>query len=166
VIGSRRGQIAVAVIAIAAAGLWWWRSGSAAEREVRALFVNFATEFNSGVTGGLGLIARAVHIGESFTPDVVIEFGQGSPPIHGRETLMAMASRLQPRTAAFVLELDDVNVDLKDPDHADVTFTALIRRRSVASGEESIDAREFEAEVVRVDRRWQVSRVVAVDTLR
>jgi len=163
---SRRGQIAVAVVAIAAAGLWWWRGGSTAEREVRALFVNFTTEFNSGASDGLGLIARAAQIGESFTPDVVIELGQGSPPIHGREILMGMASRLQPRTAAFVLELDDVNVDVKDSDHADVTFTALIRRRSVASGEESIDAREFEAEVVRVERRWQVSRVVAVDTLR
>ena len=29
-----------------------------------------------------------------------------------------------------------------------------------------MDAREFAAEVVRVDGRWQVSRVVAVDTLR
>jgi SnoaL-like domain len=164
---TRRGQIAVAVLAIAAGGLWWWwRGGSTAEREVRALFVNFATEFNSGATDGLGMIARAARIGESFTPDVVIELGQGSPPIHGREILMGMASRLQPRTAAFVLDLDDVNVNVKDADRADVTFTALIRRRSVASGEESIDAREFEAEVVRVDRRWQVSRVVAVDTLR
>ena len=127
---------------------------------------NLATEFNSSTGDGLGLIARAAHIGESFTPDVVIELGQGSPPIHGRETLMGMASRLQPRTAAFVLELDDVNVELKDPEHADVTFTALIRRRSVVSGEESIDAREFAAEAVRVDRRWRVSRVVAIDTLR
>ena len=130
------------------------------------MFENFATEFNSSTTDGLGLIARAAHIGESFTPDVVIELGQGSPPIHGREILMGMASRLQPRTAAFLLELDDVNVELRDPDHADVTFTALIRRRSVGSGEESIDAREFAAEVVRADRRWRVSRVVAVDTLR
>jgi hypothetical protein len=162
----RRLQIAIAALLIAGLGWWWWRSGSSAEREVRAVFQNFAAEFNSGTTDGLGLIARAAQIGESFTPDVVIELGQGSPPIHGREILMGMASRLQPRTAAFVLELDDVNVDLKDPDHADVTFTALIRRRSVASGEESIDAREFAAEAVRAGRRWQVSRVVAIDTLR
>jgi hypothetical protein len=164
---SRRGQIAVVLLAIAAGGgWWWWRGGPAAEREIRAVFENFVTEFNSGTTDGLGLIARAAQIGEAFTPDVVIELGQGSPPIHGREILIGMVSRLQPRTAAFVLELDDVNVEVKDPDHADVTFTALIRRRSVASSEESIDAREFEAEAVRVDRRWRVSRVVAVDTLR
>jgi len=163
---SRRIQIVLAVGCIAGAAFWWWRGGSSAEREIRRVFANFATEFNSGASDGLGLIARAAHIGESFAPDVVIEFGQGSPPIHGRETLMGMASRLQPRTAAFLLELDDVNVELKDQDHADVTFTALIRRRSVGSGEESIDAREFAAEVVRLDGRWRVSRVVAIDTLR
>jgi hypothetical protein len=65
-----------------------------------------------------------------------------------------------------VLELDDVTVEVRDPEHVDVTFTALIRRRSVGSDEESIDAREFAAEVVHADRRWRVSRVVAVDTLR
>jgi hypothetical protein len=163
---SRRIQIATAVVLVAGAALWWWRGGSSAEREIRRVFASFVTEFNSGASDGLGLIARAAHIGESFTPEVVIELGQGSPPIQGRETLMGMASRLQPRTAAFVLELDDVNVELKDEDHADVTFTALIRRRSGSSGEESIDAREFSAEVVRLDGRWRVSRVVAIDTLR
>ena len=163
---SRRIQIAVAVVLVAGAALWWWRGGSSAEREIRGVFANFAAEFNSGASDGLGLVARAAHIGQSFTPDVVVELGQGSPPIQGREILMGMASRLQPRTAAFVLELDDVNVELKDQTHADVTFTALIRRRSVASGEESIDAREFAAEVVHFDGRWRVSRVVAIDTLR
>jgi hypothetical protein len=44
-----------------------------------------------------------------------------------------------------------------------VTFTALFRQ---LSGEKSIDAREFSAEVVRTDGRWRVSRVVAIDTLR
>jgi hypothetical protein len=163
---SRRLQIILAAVLLAAGALWWARSGSSAEREVRAVFKNFATEFNSSTSDGLGSIVRAAHIGESFTPDVVIELGQGSPPIQGRDTLMGMASRLQPRTAAFVLELDDVNVEVKDPDHADVTFTALIRRRSVVSGEESIDAREFAAAAVRADSRWRVSRVVAIDTLR
>jgi hypothetical protein len=162
---SRRLQIAVAVLVLAGAGLWWWRGGSAAEREIRALFHNFANELNSGTTDGLSLLARAAQIGDSFTPDVVVELGQGSTPIHGRETLMGMATRLQPRTAAFVVELDDVSVALRDPDHADVTFTALIRRKSHESAEESIDAREFAAEVVRTDR-WRISRVVAIDTLR
>jgi len=164
---TRRVQIlAIAAIALAGAGLWWWRSGSPAEREIRTMFARFASEFNASTTDGIGLLARAAQIGEYFTPDVVIELGQGSPPIQGRETLMAIASRLQPRTSAFVLELDDVNAEFMDATHGEVTFTALIRRRDHASGEESIDAREFAADVVRDGSRWRVSRVVAVDTLR
>src|SRR6188474_970879 len=145
---SRRVQLILAALVLAGLGLWWWKGGSSAEREVRALFDGVAREFNSGTTDGIGLVARAAHIGQYFAPDVVIELGQGSPPIHGRETLMGMASRLQPRTSAFVLELDDVNAEFTDADHGEVTFTALIRRRD-QSGEESIDAREFAADVVR-----------------
>jgi SnoaL-like domain len=160
---SRRVQLILALV-VAVAALWWWKGRpSSAEREVQALFEGFAREFNSGAGGGLALLTRAAHIGEYFTPDVVIELGQGSPPIQGRDTLMGMTSRLQPRTSAFELEFDDVTVEFADPDHGDVTFTALFRQ---VSGEKSIDAREFSAQVVRTDGRWRVSRVVAVDTLR
>ena len=162
---SRRVSL-IAALVVAGLGLWWWKGGSSAEREVRALFEGFAREFNSGTTDGIGLLARAAHIGEYFTPDVVIELGRGSPPIQGRETLMGMASRLQPRTSAFVLEFDDVNVEFPDADHGEVTFTALFRRRSQESAEESIDAREFAGEVVRTGGRWRVRKVVAIDTLR
>ena len=152
---------------VAAAGvLWWWSAGSSDERQVRRLFQEFTEELNAGTTGGFGTLARIARLSEFFHPDIVVELGQGSPPIQRRETLLGMVSRLQPRTSAFVLELDDVSVEFRDPDHGDVTFTALIRRRSVDSGEESIDAREFGAEVVRTGGRWQVSRVVAIDTLR
>ena len=163
---SRRVQLILAALVVAGLGFWWWKGGSSAEREVRALFDGFAREFNSGASDGIGLLARAAHIGEYFTPDVVIDLGQGGPPIQGRETLMGMASRLQPRTSAFVLEFDDVNVEFPDPDHGEVTFTALFRRRSQGSGDESIDAREFAGDVVRAGGRWRVSRVVAIDTLR
>jgi SnoaL-like protein len=166
---SRRVQLTLAVLAFAALGFWWWKGGSSAEREVRALFDGFAREFNSGTSDGIGLLARAAQIGEYFTPDVVIELGQGSPPIRGRETVMGMASRLQPRTSAFVLEFDDVNVEFTDPEHGEVTFTVVIRRRSQGSGDESLeslDAREFSGDIVRTGGRWRASRVVAVDTLR
>ena len=125
----RRVQLVLTALIVSGLGFWWWKGGSSSEREVRALFDGFAREFNTGTTDGLGLLARAAHIGEYFTPDIVLELGQGSAPIHGRETLMVMTSRLQPRTSAFALEFDDVNVEFADPDHGEVTFTALFRRR-------------------------------------
>jgi len=162
----RRLSIIAAVTVMCAAGLWWWRSASPDEREVRRLFEDFTQELNAGTTSGFGTLQHVARLSEFFAPDVVVELGQGSPPIQGRDTLMGMASRLQPRTAAFVLEMDDVNAEFTAPDRGEVTFTALIRRRSFTSGEESIDAREFGGEVVKIGGRWRISRVVAIDTLR
>jgi len=164
---SRRGIAVIAATALVCSiGLWWWRSATPDEREVRRLFDDFAAEFNAGTTNGFGTLAHTARLAEFFSPDVVVELGQGSPPIQGRDTLMGMVSRLQPRTAAFVLEMDDVTTEFTAPDRGDVTFTVVIRRRSFVSGEESIDAREFGGEVVRIGGRWRVSRVVAIDTLR
>jgi hypothetical protein len=160
------GAISVAV-ALIAAYLTWRAIGSHDEREIRTRLEELAAEFNASTTDGLGTVARAARIGQFFTSDVVVELGQGSPPIHGRETLIGMAARLQPRTAAFVVELKDINVQLLEADRAEAALTLVIRRRSIASGEESFDAREFSADLRKDDEgRWRLGRVVAIDTLR
>ena len=165
---SRRTQAGLlAALALAAIGYWLSTNTAAPEqRHIRARRDEFGGEFNAGTTDGLGTVARAARIGQFFTPDVVVELGQGSPPIHGRETLIGMSTRLQPRTAAFVLELSDVTIEVLDPTRAEATFTAVIRRRSFGSGDESLDAREFSAELRNADGEWRVSRVIAIDTLR
>jgi hypothetical protein len=154
------------VAAIAVGAALWWYAGDPAERAIRGRLQTLAEEFNESTTDGLGTVARAARLGSYFTNDVVIELGQGSPPIQGRETLIGMAARLQPRTAAFELELDDVGVEMVDDAHANVTLTIMIRRRNVSSGEESLDAREFSAEMRHADGDWRLARVVAIDTLR
>lgn len=155
-----------AAILVAGSALWWWTAASPDERQVRRLFKDFTEELNAGTSGGFGTVAHIARLSQFLSPDIVVELGHGSPPIEGRETLLGMVSRLQPRTAAFVLEMDDVTVEFIGADRGEVTFTALIRRRSFESREESIDAREFAGEVVRSGGHWRVSRVVAVDTLR
>ena len=164
---SRRtlGAIGAAIL-IAAGAYWWWNAGSSDEREVRRLFKDFTAELNAGTTSGFGTIAHVARLSEYFSPEVVVELGHGSPPIQGREVLLGMVSRLQPRTSAFLVEMDDVNVEFTEPDRGEVTFTALIRRRSFDSKEESIDAREFAGEVARSGGRWRVTRIMAIDTLR
>ena len=164
---TRRAQaVFVAALAIAVAVFWfWWKAPSSAEREVRGVFQDLVAELNSGTTEGFGTVAHAARIGSFFTPNVVVELGQGAVPIEGRETLIGMAARLHPRTAAFAVEFDDVTVEFRDAVHADVTLTAVIRRRSAQAGE-SVDAREFAAEVINLGGGWKIARVVAVDTLR
>ena len=163
---TRRTLAGLCAVVVAAGAFWWWSAGSSDERQVRRLFKDFADELNAGTTSGFGTLTHLARLSEFIDPAIVVELGQGSPPIQGRETLLGMVTRLQPRTSAFVLEMDDVTIEFTDPDHGEVTFTALIRRRTIDSGEDSIDAREFGGEVVRSGGRWQVSRIVAIDTLR
>jgi hypothetical protein len=163
----RRGREVAAVAAALLLAIWawrvWWPND---ERQIKRELQEFVSEFNRGGSDGLGTVVHAAKLGAHFTDDVVVDLGPGTAPIRGRETLVAMAARLQPRTAAFALEFADVSVALGSNATADVSLTAVIRRRSAATGEESLDAREFTAGLVKQDGRWRVNRVTAVDTLR
>jgi len=158
----------VVVLSLAAVGYLAWRSRqSDDERAIRARLEALRTEINTSTTDGLGTIAHAAQIGTYFTEDTTIELGDGASPIDGRDTLMGMAARLQPRTAAFRLELDDINVELvPGAGAADVLLTASFVRRSLSTGEESRDAREFSLVCRKNAGTWRIARVTAIDTLR
>lgn len=156
------GALAITLLAI-----WGWRSWWPDDkRDIRRRLNAFESDFNDSTTDGLGAVARAARIGSYFTDDVVVELGQGSPPIRGRETLIGMASRLQTRTSAFTLQLLDIQVEVQGPSEADVRLTASFRRRSLPSGDESIDAQEFAVRMVKTDGEWRMSHVTAVEPFR
>jgi hypothetical protein len=163
---SARAMAALVAALVAAAAVFWQLSGSPDARAIRQRFDELAADVNGTGGGGLDAVTRAARLAGHVTPDVVVELGQGSPPIEGRETLIGMAGRLQPRTAAFDLEFQDVTIEEVAGGRAEVAFTAVIRRRTSAS-DESMDAREFRAQMVRGDdAEWRIARVVAIDTLR
>jgi hypothetical protein len=159
---------AVLVLALAALAWWAWRSReSDDERAIRARIDALRNEINTSTTDGLGTLAHAAQIGSYFTDDVTIELGEGTSPIRTRDTLMGIAARLQPRTAAFRLELDDVTVDMvPGAPAADVLLTASFVRRSLSTGEESRDAREFSLVCQKDGGTWRIARVTSIDTLR
>lgn len=162
-----RWALLVATAATAVLGIWLWQTrASDDERAIRRRLAEFTQDFNASTTDGVGLVARAAKFGSYFTDDIVIDLGQGAGAIAGRETLMGMAARLQPRTAAFTLELDDVTIDVAPGGVAEVTLTTLFRRRSVTSGDASMDAREFLVGMRKLDGEWRVGRITAVDILR
>lgn len=165
---SRVVRVAVAggLIGLAVLAYFRTREGSD-ERAIRQRIEALRNEVNSSTRDGLGTAARAVQIGSYFTDDTVVDLGAGSVPIRGRETLMGIVARLQPRTAAFRLELDDVGVEMvPGGTAADVLLTASFVRRIISTGEESRDAREFALAMVKTDGTWRISRITAIDTFR
>ena len=163
---ARRATIVLAVLAIVISGLvwrYWWPDDA---RDIRNRLDALADDFNQSTKDGLGTVARAARLASYFTDDVVVELGQGSPPIHGRETLIGMASRLQSRTAVFRLELLDVNVKRSDTSQADVRLTAAFRRLGGAGAEGSIDAQEVALHLTKASGEWRITRVATVDPFR
>ena len=156
------------VLALSALAVLAWRSRETSdERAIRGRLDALRNEVNASTVDRLGTAARAVQIGSYFTQDAVVELGEGSVPIRGRDTVMGMAARLQPRTAAFRMDLDDISVELvPGGDAADVLLTASFVRRSISTGEESRDAREYALILTKATGDWQISRITAIDTLR
>jgi hypothetical protein len=162
-------RIALSVVAVVtmAAGVWFIYASSDAGRGVRARLESLSDMVNRTTVDGLGPEARAVQLGAFFTEDVDVELGQGAAAIRGRDTIIGMAERLQPRTAAFRLKFEDVSVVLApDGNTADVHLTAEFIRRTITTGEESLDAREFMLGMRRVAADWQIAKVTAVETLK
>ena len=159
---------ALGAAAIVAAGVWawfaWWPSD---ERAIRRRLGDLAATVKDAAPEGIVTVARAAQIGSYFTPDVVIDLGQGSGPISGRESLIAAAARLQPRSDDVTLEFDEVSVEVNaEAGVADVALAAVVTRRNTATGERATDARELQLGMTKDEGVWRIARVAAVDALR
>ena len=163
-----RAAIVFLVLAVSMSACSWWQGDKAL---IIARLNALVEQMNAHGENGLGSLARAAQIGQFFTDDVIVELGRGSAPMTGRDTLMAMAARLEPRTSGFTVKLTDINVLVTPADQsADVNLTAEIIRKAPATGAAaagpSMDAREFTVIMRKVDGEWKVARLTAVDTLK
>jgi len=158
---------AIVLTAVAvAAGAWFLLSPADSGAAVRARLQALADMVNRSTVDGLGPDARSVQLGAFFAEDVDVDLGRGAAPIHGRDTVIGMAERLQPRTAAFQVKFADVGIAMAPSGAtADVHLTAEFLRRNITTGEQTLDAREFTIGMRRVGGEWQIARVTAVDTL-
>jgi SnoaL-like domain len=162
-----RRRAAVAIVAAAAAVVVWmlWPEGD--EGAIRRRLYALVADANEGAGDGLATLARAARLGTYFTEDVVVDLGQGTEPIEGRDTLVGIAARLEPRTASAPVNIEDATVTMRDDDAiADVTLTVTYSRRDGNARDPTLDAREFTLEVRKDDGEWRIARVTAVDTLR
>jgi hypothetical protein len=155
--------IALGLAAALASGCSWWGNDKAA---ITARLRAFTQVVNAAAPEGLGSVSHAGEIAAFFTDDAVVELGSGSTPIAGRETLMAMAVRLQPRLAQYTIGFADANISFApDRQSADVTLTVEFINRD-QTARQQMDAREFKLAMRRVDDEWKMSRVTAVETLK
>lgn len=157
----------VLIVVALAAGAWYLLTPNDAGATVRARLLAFSEVVNSSTVDGQDPVVYGARLSVFFTEDVVVDLGHGAMPILGRATVLDMAVRLQPRTAAFRLKFEDVSVAMAPTgETADVHLTAEFIRRGISTGEESLDAREFSIGMRRVGGEWQIARVKAVDTLK
>ena len=166
---TRRYAVSAAVLVVlVGAGVFAWRTRETVdEREIRSRLDSLRDEINTSTKDGIGVALHAAQIGGYFTDDAVVELGDGAAPIKSRETVMGMVARLQPRTAAFRMALDDITIEMvPGSETADVLLTASFARRSIATGEEFLDAREYALVMAKADNTWRIARITAIDTLR
>lgn len=158
---------AVLVVLIGAGVFAWHTRETPDEREIRSRLDSLRSEVNTSTKDGVGVALHAAQIGGYFTEDALVELGEGATPIKGRETLIGMVARLQPRTAAFRMDLEDITIEMvPGGDTADVLLTASFARRNISTGEESLDAREYALVMTKADGTWRIGRITAIDTLR
>jgi SnoaL-like protein len=166
---TRRYAVSAAVLVVlVGAGVFAWRTRETVdEREIRSRLDSLRNEINTSTKDGIGVALHAAQIGGYFTDDAIVELGEGAAPIKGRETVMGMVARLQPRTAAFRMDLDDITIEMVPGNEtADVLLTASFARRNISTGEESLDAREYALVMTKTDNTWRIARITAIDTLR
>lgn len=136
------------------------------ERAIRSRLASLAEEANRPPAEGLALVAHAAAMGDYFTDSVTVDLGPGTTPIQGREMLVGMVARLQPRTAAYEVRLEDTDIEVAEEGvTAGVAVTISIVPRQPAPGE-GADPREFALNMEKAGGTWRIARVTAVQPLR
>jgi hypothetical protein len=120
----------VVLLCLLAASLAVFACSGGEERAIRARLEALVAEANRPPAEGLGLVAHAATTGEYFTEDATVDLGPGTARIEGRDMLIGMVARLQPRMAAYRARLDDMDIRLAEGGRASVAVTVSITPRS------------------------------------
>ena len=152
----------LAILAIAAIAWGAWRFWPSEERRIKRRLDDLVEVVNERPTDGLSLVARTAELSRFMTEDVILDPGIGAGPIHGRERLLALASRAPGGGGAFKMRFVDVSVDVSG-DAAVAHLTAVLSWQGV-SGEENVDAREVELQLRDVDN-WRMNRITVIRPL-
>jgi hypothetical protein len=143
------GLALTAVVAVA----WLWPTDA---RRIRAT-LEAAAEAASAPAGegDLQKVARVAGLAKRLAPDVVVDAGPDGPAVRGRETVVAVASRLA--AGPLRIELDGVDLTI---DGGRAAAAAFVRVRGDHAGEAGeYDGAEVRIELVKTDGTWVIARV-------
>ena len=139
-------------------------------------------------------MANAARVGRYFTEDVVIDRGDGSEPLRGRDSIIALAAQAGAAIQDLHVRCTDVDITVPTADSATAHLTLVIsgRERNNAAGSPDagtsssgvqggmtsgssllgvgapgshFDARELNVTLKNVDGEWLIARVERVKTL-
>lgn len=157
---------AVLVLGILAAAFLTWRVlFPSDEQRIRARIAELETAVNTRSGDGVGRLADAARLLSFFTDDVVIEPGGPYPPIRGRQALVAVLGRAS-EPGGFELAFEDVSVNVASSgSDAAARLTATLTWTNARTGERSLDAREIEADLRKIEGEWKIAGARAVEIL-
>ncbi len=141
-------------------------ASSDAGRGVRARLQALADMVNRTTVDGLGPEARASSSARSSPKTSTsswVRARRRSAAVTRSSAWPSVCSRGRRRSAEV---RGRVRRDGADGKTADVHLTAEFIRRSITTGEDSLDAREFMIGMRRVGADWQIAKVTAVETLK
>lgn len=151
---------AVVLVAIAWGGYVFWASD---ERRVQRRISALASVLNDTSSGALGMASRTAQLSTYLTDDVTFDPGRGAGVIHGRERLLALASRVPSDAGEFRIDFVDVTVAVSG-ETASSRLTATLTTRWDPSEAPTVDAREVDIQWRRVDD-WRIQRIALIDAI-
>lgn len=150
--------------ALALAGAWtWWNSP---ERQIRRTLDTLADGLSHDeVASPLGAVSAVAEMQPLLADDVVVEPGGRLEAIRGRSAVLTAAARVRTAVPALRLDFIDVAVTLSE-DRATATVAGTVSVEVTdRAGQQRTDAREFTAQMRRVEGRWIVAGARAVNAL-
>jgi len=146
--------VVVAVAAGAAVAVRWWNSP---ERRIATLLDDVASALTYDAPGSdLGSLAAVAGLQPLLAPAVVIDVNPPSPPLRGRQDVVATAARIRASRPMMRVQFFDTEIAVAEDSAATVRVTAQVTTRD-GSGADVAEARAIVLGIVKESGRWTIA---------
>ena len=148
-----RVAILVAALVVVVAGYRWWNSP---ERQVNRLLSDVATALShESADTDLRALTAVASLQAHLAPDVSIDMG-GSPPIRGRQDVIATAARVRASSPMMRVQFFDPDITISGDASGTTRVTVQVTTRD-AGGQEVAAAYTVSMNLVLAEGHWQIA---------